>query len=413
MLIFDPSIAGVSGDMILASLVDLGADQREIESLREVIPRYVDSVSDIDISFVDVRKGGIRAKKLVTRFRDNVSHRHGGELIRVIEKIAIDLELSDSMKRFAINTIRSLVETEAHIHGESIDSVELHESGSIDTIIDIIGVAIAIQSLGVANSTKISLPIALGGGKVSFSHGVFSVPTPATLELVKLGGALAFGGPIDEELATPTGVAILINLVNRFEARLPLVKPIRIGYGAGDKEFKSIPNIMRAMLCENTDEIDGYRLEEIGVIETDIDDVTGEMAGYIVEKLLDNGARDVSMIPLYMKKNRPGFMIRAITDVDNVAKLANILIKEIGTLGVRYNIYRRIIVPIRELKPIEIEINGRRVTVTLKISKNLRGEVITIKPEYEDLKTISKELGIPIKDVMRIVYESIGKYINY
>ncbi|ADM28504.1 protein of unknown function DUF111 [Ignisphaera aggregans DSM 17230] len=413
ILVFDPSIAGVSGDMILGSLVDLGANQREIELLREFIPRYVDGVSDIDISFIDVHRGGFRAKKLVAKFIDRASHRHGIEMIRAVERIVMDLELSDKMKSFAINAIKSLVEVEAYVHGVSIDSVELDESGSIDTIIDIVGTAIALQSLGIADSTVLSLPIALGGGKISFSHGIFSVPTPATLELAKRGRALVFGGPIDEELATPTGVAILINLVDRFEARLPPVKPIRIGYGAGDKEFKSIPNILRAILCENTNEVDGYSLEEIGVIETDIDDATGEMAGYIVERLLNSGARDVSIIPLYMKKNRPGFMIRAITDIDNMTKLADILIREIGTLGVRYNIYKRVVVPIRELRPIEIEINGRKATITLKIGRNLRGEIISVKPEYEDLKTISKEFGIPIKDVLRIIYENIGRYINY
>lgn len=411
IVVVDPSIAGISGDMFLSSLISLGADQKIVKSLEDAIPRCVEGISDVEIEFIDVVRGGVRAKKLEVKLREEHTHRRGSELIKAIECVGEKVKLNRNAMEFSLNTIKTLIEVEAYIHGKSIDEVELHEIGSVDTIIDIVGVALALQSLNLYNIYAISMPVAVGGGYIKSSHGIYPVPAPATIEILKRGKAIIVSGFVEEELTTPTGAALLINFINRFEYRYPLFEIEAIGYGTGEKDFGVIPNILRIVTGRRVGEITDYRLEEIVVLETDIDDVSGEIIGYTFEKLLNFGARDVSIIPIYMKKNRPGYMIRVIADTKNYRDLAKILIEETGTLGVRYLQYNRIVVPNRELAPMELEINGNREKVLLKISRDNKGNIVNIKPEYESVKELANKLKVPLRKILIMVYRALNK--NY
>ena len=405
VVVFDPSIAGVSGDMFLSSLVSLGADQSAIRDLGDVIPRCIDGVSSVEIAFTDVIKSGVRAKKLVAKFVEGHVHRHGSDLIKGLGCVAREAGLSGRALEFSLNTIRTIIEAEAYIHGSTVDEVKLHETGSVDTIIDIVGTALALQSLNLLEAYAVSMPVALGRGHVEFSHGVYPVPAPATIEILKKGKAIIVGGSIEGELTTPTGAALLVNFVKKFVYSYPLLELEAVGYGAGEKDFNPIPNVLRVVIGRRGGEETNYRLEEIVVLETDIDDVLGEVIGYTFEKLLNSGARDVSIIPIQMKKNRPGYTVRVIADPENYRELAKILIEETGTLGVRYAVYNRIAVPDREILPIEIEIEGRKERVMLKISRDYKGNVVSIKPEYESLKKVAQGLKIPLKKVLNIVHK--------
>jgi uncharacterized protein (TIGR00299 family) protein len=408
-IVVDPSIAGISGDMFLAALISLGADQKIIEDLKDVIPRCVDDASNIEIKFVDVIKNGIKAKKLVTRFENRHVHRHGYELIKAAECVAKSVDLDKDAFNFSLNTIKTLIEVEAYIHGKNIDDVELHETGSIDTIIDVIGAALALYNLNLFKSYAVSMPVAIGKGYIKFSHGVYPVPAPATIEILRRGNAIIVGGFAEGELTTPTGAAILINFVKKFIDRYPLFKVKAIGYGAGDKDLGIVPNIVRVFSGENIGFLDdGYRLESIAILETDIDDVSGEVVGYVFEKLLQLGARDVSIVPIYMKKNRPGYTVRVITDIEKSGELIKTLIEELGTLGVRYTTYNRLVVPNREIVPIEIDINGHRKEVLIKISRDYKGNIVNVKPEYESVKRIAQDLKIPLRKVLNAIQKTLS-----
>uniref|UniRef100_A0A7C5UYM6 DUF111 family protein n=1 Tax=Ignisphaera aggregans TaxID=334771 RepID=A0A7C5UYM6_9CREN len=177
----------------------------------------------------------------------------------------------------------------------------------------------------------------------------------------------------------------------------------------GEKDLGIVPNIVRVFSGEKIDSLDdGYRLESIAVLETDIDDVSGEVVGYVFEKLLQLGARDVSIVPIYMKKNRPGYTVRVITDIEKSGELVKTLIEELGTLGVRYTTYNRIVVPNREIVPIVIDINGHKKEVLIKISRDCKGNIVSIKPEYESIKRIAQDLKIPLRKVLNAVHRALS-----
>jgi len=406
ILVIDASIAGISGDMFLGALIDLGANKKKVISLRDFILRYVEGVKDIDITVKDVKRREFRAKKVIIKAVDEKKYRHGKEVIDSIVNIVNELDLSSKAKEFAINTVKTLVGVEAMIHGESVDEVHLHEAGLADTIVDIVGSAIALDDLKLFNAKIYVTPVAVGGGRIKISHGIITSPAPATLEILKKSNIHVIGGPIKAELTTPTGASLLVNLVHEATLFYPHLQVERVGYGAGDKDFKEIPNILRVVLGSKHEAL---KYEEIMVIETDIDDVTGEVVGYLVDKLIAEGAKDVSIIPIYRKKNRPGYMVRVISDLENYQRLTRIIMLETGTLGVRYLRYARHIVPIREIKPVKVVINGKEYEVKVKISRDYQGNIIGLKPEYDSIKEVALKANIPLRKVSDLVYEKISK----
>jgi len=407
ILIIDCQVAGISGDMFLGALLDLGADVDRVVDAIKSLEDFIEC-KNLEVNIRDVTRRGFHAKKIDVR-TEKMIRMKGTELVDAIEECIESLKLTDRARRFALNTINTLLGTEARFHRENIRDLHLHEVGQIDTPAEIIGSAVALENLGLFNSKVYSTPVAVGGGLFRFSHGTVSSPAPATLEILRSKKFPLIGGPVESELATPTGVSILVNLVDEVTRFYPAMKPMKIGYGAGTKDFEEMPNVLRTVLGEPL--IYDLFKDEIVVLETNLDDVTGEIVGHVMDKLLLEGARDVSIVPIFTKKNRPGQILKVITDKENVERFSRLLIEETGSLGVRmYACERRILA--RESIPIEVVIDGLRECVRVKVAKDGRGEIIQLKPEYEDVKKISEKTFKPLREVMSIVESKAKKILK-
>mgnify|MGYP001626195223 FL=1 len=411
VVVIDPSISGVSGDMMLASLIDLGVDAKLFESLRKAIIRNVDGVENIEIVVEDVVRGGIRAKAVDVKISERFDERSGLEMIRYAEAVADEVNLSSEMKKFVVDTMKILVDAESKVHGKTAEDTHLHELGSADTIVDVVGVAMALEFLGLVDATFYSLPVAVGKGYVKTDHGLYPVPAPATLEILRRGEAIFFTGHAEGELTTPTGAAIICSLAKSFVDSIPVMKLTQIGYGAGKKDFGNKPNVVRVLVGNNIDNsnVDGLEHERIVVVETDVDDVSGEVVGYTVERLFEVGAKDVSIVPIYMKKNRPGYSIRVLADEMSYSDIVKTLVRELGTLGVRMYVVNRFKVPHREIRRIAVDIEGSKHLVDVKISKDFNGNIVNIKPEYESVKKIAKDLNKAYRSVANAVLRSLNE----
>lgn len=397
IVVIDCQTAGVAGDMLLGALIDAGADIQKITLAIKTI-EAIGGYSNVNIKVNRVSRGEFKATQIdVTA--DVKAKMMGQQLVEIVEKAADQLELSKEAKHFASNVIRSLVGAEANIHGNNLDQAHLHEVGLVDTPAEIIGVAVALEDLGLFNAKIYATPVAVGGGTIKFSHGILPSPAPATLAIFQSKNFPIKGGPIEAELATPTGAAIIVNLANEVDCFYPSMTPLKTGYGAGTKEFKEMPNCLRITIGEPTDK--GLLKDEIAVLETNIDDVTGEIVGYSVEKLLLEGAKDVSIIPIFTKKNRPGQILRIIADKKDSEYLSQVIMQETGTLGVRVTTCERHILN-RELQQVDIFINETKEKVNIKIVKDTKGNITHIKPEYEDLKKIAKKTGIPLRELVEV-----------
>ncbi len=409
ILVIDCQTSGVAGDMILGALIDLGANINKITSAIKSLENPDFGYGKIKINLKEVMRGGFKATQIdVTS--ESAYKKHGDELVNIVEKASNNLELSLKATQFASKVIRTLVGAEAELHKASFVDAHLHEVALVDTVAEILGVAVALDDLGLFDSKIYSTPLAVGGGTFQFSHGVASSPAPATLAILLSKNYPFHGGPIEEELATPTGVSILVNLVDEVAKFYPSLVPLRVGCGAGTKEFSGFPAVLRLTLGNASGK--GWVKEEIAVIETNIDDVSGEIVGFTLDKLLEEGAKDVSIIPMYTKKNRPGQIIKVIADQKDVQHLSKVLIEQTGTLGVRVYYCERHIIN-RELLSVDLLLMGNKETIRLKVAKNLHGEIIRIKPEFEDLKRLSEKTKKPLRELSELAVaktqEKLGK----
>jgi uncharacterized protein (TIGR00299 family) protein len=268
----------------------------------------------------------------------------------------------------------------------------------VDTAAEIIGCAVALDDLHMfEDGAKVySTPLAVGGGIFKFSHGIVSAPAPATLAILQSKNFPFHGGPIEKELATPTGTSLLVNLAEPISF-YPAIVPRKVGYGAGTKEYPELPAVLRLTLGEASET--GLARDEIAVLETNLDDITGEILGYTMDRLLAEGAKDVSIIPVTTKKNRPAQIIKVIADQTDVAHLSEVLIAETGTLGVRVYYCERHIIN-RELLMVDLQVLDSKETVRVKVSKNAQGRIVRIKPEFDDLKLLAEKTGKPLRELM-------------
>jgi uncharacterized protein (TIGR00299 family) protein len=397
--VIDCQMAGVSGDMIVGALLDLGADVTKVVEAMKSVKGYMKGYKNLEVIILDVTRRGLRAKKVDVK-AEEAPEITGAELIEATVNCIENLELSVEAKRFASDSIKTLVNAEAKVHGKSISEIHLHEAGFVDTPAEIVGATVALENLNVFNTKVYSTPVAVGGGLFKFSHGTVPSPAPATIEILRSKGFPMMGGSVESELATPTGVSLLVNLAHEVVRFYPLMKPTAVGYGAGTKDFAEMPNILRITLGESLD----YQLlrDEISVLETNLDDVTGETIGHTVDRLLQEGAKDVILIPMFTKKNRPGQILKIIADKTDMERLSRILIEETGTLGVRvYPCGRRILS--RESIPIDVLINNAKELVNVKVAKDSSGEIVQIKPEYNDVKRIADKNNKPLREITELV----------
>ena len=325
------------------------------------------------------------------------SHPHRG--LKEIRQIISRADISQSAKDRAIRIFEALGAAEAKVHNSDIESIHFHEVGAIDAIVDIVCASVGSEALGV--DEWICSPLNVGGGTVVCAHGTFPIPAPATLELLKK--APVYSGEIQKELVTPTGAAIVSVLASRFST-FPTMKAEKIAYGAGTRNFKNFPNVVRLTVGEMVQQQESpFPVEEITVLEANIDDMSPQVFGYVMEQALSSGALDAFGIPVQMKKSRPGMLLTVLCRTEDSQRLTKMILSETTTLGVRIRREARAALTRRHMS-----VNTKWGEVRMKLA-NLNGSISNYAPEYEDCSRIAKEQKVPLKTVMQ---EAIKVYLE-
>ena len=405
ILVIDPSIAGISGDMMLSSIIDIGADEKLVIENLESIKDYFKSCKKLEISFKDVTKNGFRAKKADIVIEEDKNSHNVDELNYNLERSIENVSISNNAKAFIKNSFENLISAESALHGINKKEMHLHEAGSIDTFVDIIGTGIALDNLVLFDLKEIiTTPVSVGGGDITFSHGKMQNPAPAILEIARRNDIMIRGGPGMYETATPTGMAMLAALVEESQEIFPGIKPELIGIGAGSSEFKEIPNILRITLGKKSTLL----TDEIAIIETNIDDRTGEELGYAMQRIIDNGALDVSLIPTIGKKGRPSNVLKVITNLSKSEFFSDLVMRETGTLGVRVYPMSRFIQMSENLKA-SITINNIDEEIDVKVVKSESGEIIQFKPEFDQIVKLSEKYKINLIELKDDISKQIQR----
>jgi len=324
-LYFD-CFAGASGDMILGALVAAGANA---DQLREQLSLL--DVAGFSVSFETVNKSGLSANFARVETVHEHKHRHLSDIREIIERS----RLSAGVKQRSIAIFTRLAEAESRVHNEPIEHVHFHEVGALDAIVDVVGASICFELLGIERF--LSSPIHVGSGTVKMAHGQFPVPPPAVTELLK--EVPFYSTELKGELLTPTGAAIITTVCDTY-GPIPEFKVERTGYGAGSRDYENFPNALRVLLGET--EVSSLRDEKLLLLETNIDDVSPQIIGHVMDQAFALGARDCYFTPVQMKKNRPGVLLSILCDIDLKQRLEELLFTETTTIGVRsYEVNRR------------------------------------------------------------------------
>ena len=374
--------SGISGDMIIGALIDLGLDA---DLLKKELRKL--NLKGYKITAKKIIKNGIASTKFDVVIKHQ--HNHGERNLKEINKIINNSKLNNEIKNTIKKIFHKIAVAEAKIHDKSINQIHFHEIGAIDTIIDVAGAVIGLKKLGIEKIYCSNLNV--GTGFVKFSHGKFPVPAPATAEILK--NVPVYNNNIEVELVTPTGAAIIKTLASKF-GEMPAIKIEKIGYGAGTKELEQ-PNVLRVFLGD-ADEIQN---ETINIIETNIDNMNPEIYPYVIDKLIGNGALDAYLTSIIMKKGRPAIKLTVLCDIENTDKLSNIIFDETTTIGLRIYPIKKIKLD-REIKKIKTKYGN----IKIKISK-LNDKIKNTMPEYEDCVRVARNKKIPLKRV----YEDIKK----
>jgi len=403
VFVIDAQVAGISGDMLLCSLVNIGANKSKIIDGIRIAESLCKDVKVKEIDFVEVKKKSLQATELLLEIDDDAHERKGIEIKEIIAKSVEQLKISESAKTFAVKSIETLIHAESKIHGEPEDSVRFHEAASFDTIVDLLGTAIALDDLGCFDDDIVVTPVAIGGGTVTFSHGTSSNPAYAILEIFRESGIITVGGNVKDELTTPTGASMLVNLVEECSEFYPPMKIQSIGYGAGQKDFEGFSNVLKIVRGVGSTKL---QLDTVKILETNVDDVSGEVLGNMIEKIMAQGAKDVTISSAITKKGRPTNLVSVICDSDTMNSIMDLLVTETGTLGVRIRTSERYIVP-RDVKTLSVNIQGQSFDVRYKTRDLNNGSHFKI--ESDDIKEISNALSISFKDTEELLNQEIRK----
>jgi hypothetical protein len=379
---------GISGDMCMAALIDLGADLAKIK--REL--KKLDVAGYTIKTWVDKRHAisGTRFKVITKKEKH---HRTFKDIKKLIE----DSTLTSEVKKLSVKIFKNLAIAEGKVHGIAHTKVHFHEVGAVDSIVDIVGVAVAITGLGIDKVYTSAIP--LGSGWVNTEHGMLPIPAPATLEIIK--GIPTVPSPITMELTTPTGAVIVKTLAIGHGAP-PAMTASAIGYGLGGKDFRELPNAMRAIMGK-TEKIENPKIEDkktcaqadsVIEIKTNIDDMNPQISAYLLEKLIKKGALDAYLTPIIMKKGRPGLLLTVLTNEKKQDALTRIILTESTSIGVRYNNVKR-----KCLERRIIKVNTPFGTIRIKESL-LDEVVVNRQPEFEDCKKAAKKNNVPLKEVI-------------
>ena len=385
-LAYGDLIGGVSGDMFVPALIDLGLPLNKLRAELRKIPTL-----KFDLKAAKKHFHSIGATQLKVICAKNEAPRSWKQIRELIRRSKLGVEI----KAIGSEIFAGLAQAEAKIHGVAVDKVHFHEIGATDSIVDIMAAAIGVHELGLEVFHFSRIP--LGRGITASQHGPLPVPGPATLELLK--GLPVYGVEIDAETVTPTGAALMRALGGHFRSQ-PEVTIEKIGYGAGQKEFPDRPNLFRLIVGQSRS---SWQREEMLVIETNIDDMNPQFFDHVMERLFNAGARDVFLTPIQMKKNRPATLLRVIAEARDRDDLAKIIFQETSTIGIRYHPIGRTILK-RESK----KIKTRYGDVAVKIVEQPDGRK-RATPEYENLKRIAAAKQLPIKLIHDEVMRLAGK----
>lgn len=386
-LYFD-CFAGASGDMILGALVGVGVEPRRLVEQLALL-----DVTGYEVEFSEVDRSGISATRAHVRTAHEHAHRHLADILKIIYESRLSVGVKD---RSALIFSR-LAEAEARVHNQPIDSIHFHEVGALDAIIDVVGAAIGFEALGVERFVSSALHV--GSGMVEMAHGRFPVPPPAVVELLK--DAPVYSSDIVGELVTPTGAAI-ISAVCREYGTLPEMKIERTGYGAGSREYERFPNALRLMLGED-ESGSGLTDERLLMIETNIDDMSPQVFGYVMEQALERGALDCYFTPAQMKKNRPGVLVSILCRPVDRDAMCELLLTETTTLGVRYYEVER-----RFLERESVRVETQYGAIDVKVAR-LGGRVLKEMPEYEQCRRAAQSANVALQDVERAALDAYAR----
>ncbi len=405
VIVIDSQIAGISGDMLLCSLIHIGANKEKIINGIKTAEKFLDGSSISKIDFGKVKKHATEATELILEFSEDVHERKGTEIKKAILDSVENLKLSQKAKDFAISSIDNLIEAESKIHGEPTDSIHFHEASSIDTLVDIVGSAIALDDLNFFEDEIICTPVAVGGGTVTFSHGTTSNPAGAILEIFKNSGVTIVGGQSEQELTTPTGASMLVSMTKNCSEFYPSMKIESIGYGAGKKDFEQFSNVLKIIRGEKTKD---YVYDTVKILETNVDDISGEVLGNMIEKIMARGAKDVTVSSAITKKGRPTHLVSVICDSETVNPLLDLLISETGTLGVRIRTSDRITIP-RAINTINLNLEGETYSVHYKTKGENSHD---FKIESDDIKSVSESIEKSFRETEELLRTQIKKQIE-
>ncbi len=354
-------------------------------------------------------------------------------ILNVLHSVAEEVELSAAGKKIAERALNEILEAESRAHNKPIDELHLHETGTVDTVLDIVGTAYLLERTGLLGEAEfIATPVAVGSGTIKTEHGLLEVPVPAVAEMLVANDVPYHNGEAKTEVLTPTGVAILIAVAEKFVKSHDDFVAQKQGFGFGSRDLGKIPNMMSIAIGETmvpeeevappakeepkkkeakpTKEtkpkpeekpkvLDGWNEDDVIVIETNVDDVDGETLGTLFETLLEEGlAYDVTIIPAIGKKNRPCYVVKVIAAKAGLRSIADVMVRNLGTIGIRYTTWQRLKAS-RETIVCSFEIDGKEYMVRVKVSRSVDGSILSIKPEADDVLRVSKETGIPVREL--------------
>jgi len=444
-ILIDASKAGASGDMILSALIDLIGDNEAIVPVAASLLIYDPAIR---VRIHQDTVNGISGKRLEVS-KDKDVRFSPSSLQEILQSVAEELELSKKAIQFATDALNEIIQAESRAHDTPVEKLHLHETGTVDTILDVIGTAYLLEKSGHLQDTNfICTTVAVGNGSIQTEHGLLDVPVPAVSEIIVAHDMPVHPGDANTEVLTPTGAAILVTLVDEFVESTESFILEKQGVGLGSRDLGEIPNVLRFSVgvmevpegtekkappvkpkelpkkeekpkkkeipseskksgMERKDMFEDWNADEVIVIETNVDDVDGEVMGNLFEVLLSEGlAYDVIMIPAYGKKNRPCFLVKVIAAKAGLKSIAELMIKHLGTLGIRYTEWNRLKAQ-RDTVVCRLEIDDKEFMVRVKVSRGSDGSIINIKPEADDIVKVAKETGIPIRELKpRIVLQA-------
>ncbi len=387
MIAYFDCFSGISGDMVLGALVDAGVP---VEKLVKELSRL--PVKGYELNVRKVKRSSLRATKvdvLIKQGKEQASEGNGRRRFKDIKKIIESSSLSEPVRQKGLAIFRRLFEAEAGVHGSRYDRVHLHELGAVDCIVDIFGALIGLDMLGI--DTVYSSPLNLGSGTIKTDHGLLPVPAPAVVELLK--NKPVYSSDVSFELTTPTGAVLVSSLAGSF-GHIPDMHISKTGIGAGSKDFREQPNVLRIFIGRH---VDSGTNGSISVIETNIDDMNPQVYEYVMERLFKGGALDVFLTQIIMKKGRPGIKLTVLCSEDKKEDLIGIILGETTSIGLRFYSAERKTLP-REIKSVKTKFGAVNVKILKPGTKKRR-----ISVEYEECKRIAEKLEIPLLEVMRII----------